>query len=263
MTTSRNSAPRKRRETAGSHLFRQQAYYRSKTRAVWLAAGAAAIMAVILPFWITPSIPIGMTEDDYSFSVWVALVLTMGSTVMALLAFLAREPIAGEEGLAEAWHSLMGKPMMVRNRRQFHNRLLRECKLAQRDRRRALSLLLVRVDSRGDCSTEGGPEPLAHIADALVATMRHSDVVGIAEDDEIGVLAIGADAKGREVVRERFEQTLATACADWVRAAGASGDAPAVSLGTITFDPDSDPDALLESARQALTPIGSHVTQAA
>lgn len=262
MTEQRNPAPPKQRETAGSRLFKQQAYYRSKTRAVWLAAGAALVMTLILPFWITPSVPIGMTRDDYTFSVWVALVLAMGSTVMALLAFLAREPVAGEEGLSEAWHSLMGKPKIVRNRRQFHNRLLRECKLAQRDRRRALSLLLVRVHSKDDCSTEGGPDPLAHIADTLVATMRHSDVVGIAEDDQIGVLAIGADITGREVVRDRFEQTLATACA---RLAGipVSDTSPLVSLGAATYDPDADPDSLIESARQALTPVSSHMTQAA
>lgn len=253
---------REGRETAGMRLSKVQATYRSKVRAGWLAAGAAAVMAVALALWVIPWVPIGMTQDDFSPAVRVALALATGSALMGFLAFLTREPASTEGDVAEVWRSLLGKGVRLRNRRQFGYRLARECVSAQRDRRLSLSLILMRVSPGDDDNDLGRRDALDHIVHALALTVRSSDVIGIAGIDEIGVLAISADAEVREVIRARFERALIAALVEW-RGAKASRKAPMVSLGASTLGLEDDPDTLVAAARQALRPINLDAARAA
>jgi hypothetical protein len=108
MATLPNAAAPTGSETAGARISKLQASYRSRGRAVWLGGSAAAVMAVALAIWMIPWVPVGMTQDDYSFAVWVGLVLAMGTAVMSLLAYFARGPATGEGETAEVWRGLMG-----------------------------------------------------------------------------------------------------------------------------------------------------------
>jgi len=243
------------RETALSRLSRLQASYRSRVRAVWLAIGATAVMTVLLALWMIPWVPVGMARDDYSFEVWVALVLAMGSAVMALLAFLAREPASGEREAVDIWHRLMGGAIRLRGRHQFRNRLARECERARRDRRTSLSLILVSVGQEGDHPDPGSPDAIEHVVNALATTVRSSDVMGIVEAAEIGVLVIGAGARVREVICRRLERALTAALRGWTEA-GLSSGTPRASLGASTFGADGvEPGHLLAAARASLAPV--------
>lgn len=213
-------------------------------------------MTVVLVVWMIPWVPAGMTADDYSPAVRVALALATGSTALSLLALFARQPIDGEGEVAQVWHSLLGSRKTLRNRTQFHKRLARECERAQRDQRRWLSLLVVRVQGNGDCGIRGSADAFELIAGSMVPLVRSSDVIGMAGDSELGVLAIGADAKAREIICLRFEPALASALREWWAEAGVSGREALVSLGASTFGADGiEPGHLLAAARDSLTPV--------
>lgn len=223
---------------------------------MWLAVGSTAVMTVVLAVWMIPWVPVGMTPEDYNPAVRVALALAIGSTVLSLLALFARQPIDGEGEIAQVWHSLLGSRTTLRNRTQFHKRLARECERAQRDQRRRLSLLLVRVQENGDRGTRGRADAFEHVAGSMVPVVRSSDIIGMAGDSELGVLAIGADAKAREIISLRFEPALASALRGWWVEAGVSGREALVSLGASTFGADGiEPGRLLAAARDSLTPV--------
>jgi GGDEF domain-containing protein len=254
-----------RSEGCGTALVRfssAQASRRSKTRAGSIAAGAAAVMAVVLALWMIPWVPIGMRQDDYSPAVWVALVLAMGTAIMGLLGVLTREPASGESDVAELWQNLMGRRWRVRNPRQFHNRLTRECARVQCDQRLSLSLIVVRVSQGDDPDGQGGPGVLEAVEQILAGNVRSSDVTGVLGDDEIGVLAIGVPAEEREVMIRRLRRALERALAGSTGTEH-SNQKPVVSLGASTLGLGDDPDSLLAAARRALRPVGTHAAQAA
>lgn len=251
-----------RRETTGTRLFKIQASYRSKSRAAWLGAGAAAVLAVVFALWVIPWVPIGMKQDDLTPKVWVALMLAAGSALTGLLAFFTREPASTEGDVAQVFRGLLGHGKRLKNPRQFRHRVASECESVQRDRRLSLSLILVRVSPGDDPDDPGGRDALEHIVQALTLTVRSSDVIGMAGDDEIGVLAIGAGTEARQVICARFERALTEALAEWSRAK-MSRKTPEVALGSSAPGPDDDPEALVAAARQVLRPIRLEVARAA
>jgi hypothetical protein len=240
-----------RRERGPARVAGVRAYHQGKALAGLFAMGAAAL-AVVLAIWAMPWVPVGMTWDDYSAHVLVALVLAMGSILMALIAAFTRGPASGHVQLAEIWHSLLGKRVRLRDRQQFCNRLARECQRAQRERRSSLSLILVRVSEGED---RDGEQALEHVAHALMAAMRSSDVVGMAGDNEIGILAIGADAKAREVISVRLKRALAAALVEFSDDRVAT-NVPEALLGASSWGPDgAEPDSLLMAARASFAPV--------
>ena len=108
-----------------------QASHQGRALASLFAAGAAAL-TVLLAIWAMPWVPVGMTRDDYSAHVVVALVLAMGIALMGLIAAFAYRLPGGQVELAEILHSLLGRRARLRNLQQFCNRLARECQRAQR-----------------------------------------------------------------------------------------------------------------------------------
>ena len=228
-----------------------QASHQGRALASLFAAGAAAL-TVVLAIWAMPWVSVGMTRDDYSAHVVVALVLAMGITLMGLIAAFAYRLPGGQVELAEILHSLLGRRARLRNQQQFCNRLARECQRAQRERRSSFSLVLVRVSKDED---REGKQILEHVAHALMATVRSSDVIGIAGDNEIGILAIGADARVQEVIRARLKRALAAALVEFGEG-GAATNVPDALLGVSTWGPDgAEPDHLLLAARTSFAPV--------
>lgn len=262
MSTSPGRAPSAGPEMARARFSALLASQRTKIRGAWLAAAATVALTAVLALWIIPPVPIGMTQNDYSLAVGIAFLLALASALMGFVAVFARESATGETDLAGIWRSLFAGARRTRNRHQFYNRLARECARALRDRRSALSLVLVHVGPAEQRSGPVSPEALDHVATALAASVRSSDVMGIAGDAEIGVLAIDAGPEAREGICRRFERRLTTAFVGWTRAE-LPGGAPVVSLGASTMGPDDDPETLLAAARHALRPIGSRPAQAA
>ena len=251
MVTSPKVRSTERHETGPARVAGVRACRQGRALAGLFATGAAAL-TVVLAIWAMPWVPIGMTRDDYSAHVVVALVLAMGSTLMALIAAFVGRPAGGQVELVEILHSLLGRRARLRNQQQFCNRLARECRHAQRERRSSLSLILVRVSKDED---RDGKQILEHVAHALMAAVRSSDVIGIAGDNEIGILAIGADAKAREIISARLRRALAAALVEFGEDTVAT-NVPEALLGVSTLGPDgTEPGHLLAAARTSFTPV--------
>ena len=244
-----------RREPARARFSRVQASHWGKALVGLLAMGAATVLTVALAIWVIPWVPIGMTQDDYSPAVLVAVVLAMISTLMSFIAALARGSASGSLELAELLQSLLGMHMRLRNRQQFHNRLARECRRAQRERRSWLSLILVQVPEGKDRDGSSSAHALEHVGHTLTATVRAGDIVRVAGDNEIGVLAIGADVKARDVISARLRRALAAVSGDSTKEGGSSATRQAL-LGASTFGPDgTEPEILLMAARSSFAPV--------
>jgi hypothetical protein len=88
-----------------------------------------------------------------------------------------------------------------------------------------------------------------------MATVRSSDVIGIAGDNEIGILAIGADAKAREIISARLRRALAAALVEFGEDRVAT-NVPEALLGVSTLGPDGiEPGHLLAAARASFAPV--------
>jgi GGDEF domain-containing protein len=260
MLTSQTSARAEGPEALQARFSTLLALQRGRMRAAWAAAGAAAALAVLFVLWIIPWPSFGMTADDYSPAVAVALLLALGIAVMTVVAALLRDLAVGGTDVADIFRMLLGRTMRLRNRHQFANRLARECARATRDRRLGLSLVLVHA-GQGEGDAAGSPHTLDRVANALAATVRASDVVGIVGDTEIGVLAIGAGDDARELIRDRFERTLASAIPT-SEGPEPSDCASSVWLGASTFGLEDDPDSLLAAARRDLRQMRRGTVQA-
>jgi hypothetical protein len=261
MLTPQTSARSEEPGVAQERFSTLLALQRGRMRAAWAAAGAAAVLAVLLVLWIIPWPYFGMTADDYSPAVAVAILLALGIAVMTVVAAFLRDLAVGDTDVAEFFRLLFGKTSRLRTRRQFSNRLARECARVARDRRLGLSLILVHVGpDEGDAT--GNADKLDRVANALATTVRASDVMGVVGDTEIGVLAIGAGDDVRGLIRERFERRLASALST-SEDAEACGCSPSVWLGASTFGLEDDPDSLLAAARQDLRQIRRETALAA
>jgi GGDEF domain-containing protein len=217
-------------------------------------------LTVALAIWAMPWVSVGMTRHDYSPRVVAALLLAMGSTLMWLAAAFTWGLAGADRQLVEILHSLLGRRARLRNRHQFYNRLARECRRARRERRSSLSLVLVRLSTGEDCE---GKRALEHVAHALMAAVRSSDVVGIAGDSEIGILAIGAGGKALEIIGARLRRALAAALAELSEDAAAPS-VPEASLGVSTLGPDAtEPVHLLVAARASFAPVAPRLRKAA
>lgn len=262
MPTFSNPASPEGRESTGARLSRLQATYRSRFRAGLLAAAAAAVLAMLLALWMVPWVPIGMTLDDYEPAVWMGFVLATGCALMGLLAFFTREPASTESDISDLWRWLMGRGVRLRNRTQFTHALAREYRRAQRDRRSPLSLILIRVASSDGRGGPGSSDLIEHVAQTIAKHIRLADVLGLVGDEELGVLALGADAEAQQAVKARTERAVAAAMVEW-NGAKTPGKASAVSIGASTLGPDDDADSLIAAAQQALEPLATHAARAA
>jgi len=233
---------------------------RIKSGAALLATGIAIVLTLVLAVWAMPWLPIGMTWDDYTPAVRVSALLAAASALTGLVGAYLGGVTGREGGLVETLQNLLGNRARLRNRQQFRNRLERECARARRDRRSFLSLILVRVQQGDDPCDASVLEGVGQI---VAATMRSSDVPGIAGDDEVGVIAIGADSAAREAIVGRLRRALASYSAELAMSSD-SGQEGAVALSAITLDHASlDPDLLLAEARSSLSPIVAGSTRAA
>jgi len=248
-------APPKPRATDPTLLFEVLLSERVKAGAALLATGIAIVLTAALAIWAMPWLPIGMTWDDYTPAVRVSALLAAGGTLAGLAGAYLGGVTGREGGLLETLQSILERRLRVRNRQQFRNRLARECRRARRDRRCSLSLVLVRVSQNDEGDGPSADSVLEDIAQVVAATVRSSDVPGIAGDGEVGVLAIGADCAAREAIVARLKRALASYSAELAMSSG-SGEKGVVSLGAVTPDhPGLDPDLLLAEARAVLSPV--------
>jgi GGDEF domain-containing protein len=236
---------------------------RVKAGAALLATGIAIVLTAVLAIWAMPWLPIGMSWDDYTSAVRVSVVLAIGGALMGLVGAYLGGVTGREGGLIETLQSILERRVRVRNRQQFRNRLVRECRRARRDRRCSLSLVLVRVLQNDDVDGPGATSVLEDVAQVVAATVRSSDVPGIAGDGEIGVIAIDANSAAREAIVARLRRALVSYSAELAMSSG-SGQKGAVSLSAITPEHAGlDPDLLLAEARASLLPVAAGRTKAA
>jgi hypothetical protein len=231
---------------------------RPKIRVGQVAAALAAALAIALALWVTPGVPIGLEPGDYTPAVRTAILLAAGSALMGFVAFFARDRAPGERDVVEFLQDLAGRRRPLRSRGQFAHRLSRECARARRDRRAALSLILIQVapEPARDGASGKDDEALDFLAEALANSIRTSDVVGFAGDREIGMLAVGTGARARESVTSRLEQAVVEGLHEWTKASH-SQPVPAVMIGATTLTLDETPEVMLANAREALRPVAA------
>jgi hypothetical protein len=227
-----------------------------------LAPGTAVVLAIVLALWIVPWVPFGVTQEHLRLAETVAFVLVGGGALLGLLASITRDLAGVDKDVAEFWRGLLGGVERLRNGAQFRYRLGRECARCGRDRRTTSSLVLVRLTASGEGNVADGRDALEHLADALVAGLRSSDVVGLVSERELGVLAIGAKPSARRTMVARLRRTVAAAFLEWVETDSRS-EAVSLSLGAYTLDPADDVDSSVAAARQTLRPVVTQDARAA
>ena len=243
-------------ETVRAQFARTRRMRAVKSQAARVIAGLTVILAIALAFLISP---IG---GDGSLAATVAVrALAIGCAAAALLTVFMIEPAPGTE-LADVWRSLLGRSLVIRNRHQFRARLLRECKQAGGNKRAPLSLVLIRVSGRWKGTRHFDPRAAQQVAHVIVASTRFTDVIGVVEDDEIGVIASDAGARGRDVIVSRLRQQLAAALPG-MTASGALDASWTVSIGASTFSAEDSLESLISNARYSLAPVEALVADAA
>lgn len=234
---------------------------RTKLRGRWragvISSAAALACATLLALWLTPWVPVGVHAEELSSSVWVAIVLAAGTALFGSLTVLSRNRLSGERDVVELLRAIIGLSQRRRivSPRQFQHALRKQCARMADDRRGALSLILVRIGLLGP----GGSlhEAVDHTAEALAPFVRLGDRVGHVSEDEVGIVAVGADADACARIVTRLDRALEGARDAWARRTPRSGMLT-IEVGSTAFDEDDNAESLLMAARAALRPIKTH-----
>jgi GGDEF domain-containing protein len=207
---------------------------------------ALAFVLLAYAFWVIPWLPFGLTVEDYSAPVATSVGLGTLCALLAVAYTLVWAPQFKNESPREFVRALFGSRRLIRGPGQFMHRLDLECRRTRRDRRRAFTLVVVRLDH--------APVPDIDVSQLREATsilarsaVRSEDIVGDSGDDEVWLLALGAPQPAipsllgrlssafREMIPEREQDAF-----------------QGFGLGAASFGPDGEKaDVLLNSARRA------------
>lgn len=242
-------------KTTGERYARAQETLRSRWRAGVLGASGTATCATLLAVWLTPWIPVGLGHGDLTYNVWVAIVLAAGTALFGSVTVLTRQRLSGEGDVVALLRNMIGldRHRRICTARQFRHALKKAWLRAAEDRRSGLSVILVRVGYEDATSNDIRPA-LDHAGEAVVPFVRLADSVGLVSTDEVGVVAVGADAVARRRITSRLERALGVACDAWEQQTARSGKL-LVEVGGSSLEDGDGPDALLDAARANLRQI--------
>ncbi|MEX0785342.1 MAG: diguanylate cyclase [Dehalococcoidia bacterium] len=235
-------------------MLKMQTKLRGRWRAGLISSIATLTCATLLALWLTPAAPMGVESGELSYSVWVAIVLAAGTALFGSLTVLARNRLSGERDVVELLRAIIGlsQRRRIATPSQFRHALEKQCWRMSEDRRAALSVIVVRVGLMGP----GGNlhDALDHAAEAVTPFVRLGDTVGQVNGDEVGIVAVGADATACRRIATRLERALDGAREAWGQRTPRAGMLTA-EIGSTSFDLGDDPGSLLDAARARLRPI--------
>jgi GGDEF domain-containing protein len=196
---------------------------------------------------VVPWLPLGLTFDDYTLPVLVSVVLGGLTGFFSVAYALVWAPQFKNESATEFVRALFGSRRLIRGRGQFMHRLELECRRARKDRRRAFTLVVVRLDHE---TTDVGLAQLREAATFVSrSAVRSEDIVGDSGDDEVWLLALGAPQPAIPSLATRLSKALRE-----ISVASNGRKFRGYAIGAAVFGTDGEqPAVLLESAQQAIT----------
>ena len=212
-----------------------------------LAFSSVSLMWLLLVAWAIPGGPIVDIVPDYSAAAVLGLLFALGAFGGTLgFMFLWRPTFKGES-VHDFVHVLLGGGLLLRRRTQFKARLAAECRRAKADDASVFSLIVLKLSEAALANGQAANRRFGGKLAALWArsVARADDIVGDAAEDEIWILARGADEQGREIIVSRLAGQLSS-----------SDVLPPLEgalMGTVTFgDSGRDAETLLKAASDRL-----------
>jgi GGDEF domain-containing protein len=184
--------------------------------------------------WALPLGPFGMTLQSYDAAVAVGFVLGLTVINTSFGFWIVWRPMFRDESPLEFWRVLFGAQLLIRQPRQFQQRLELECRRARKSGE-PFSLIVLHLAEPEVVSPRrrrrnGGWNVAALFVRGIART---EDIVADAGPDEVWLLALGADDEGRRTIVHR----IARARDDQ---SGTTRALRSASIGSATFGPACD-----------------------
>lgn len=215
-----------------------------------LAFSGVCVMWLLLVVWAIPGGPIVDMVPDYSAAAVLGLLLALGAVGGTVgFMFLWRPAFKGES-FHDFVHVLLGSGLLLRRRAQFKARLAAECRRAKAEDASVFSLIVLKLSEAALANGQTANRRFGRKLPALWARSiaRVDDIVGDAADDEIWILARGANEQGREIIVARLAGQLASS--------DVLPSFEGAMMGTVTFgESGRDAETLLKVASQRLASL--------
>ena len=219
---------------------------RSRLMAVAFWAAMAYFLYWAIPwFRAIPWLPGGLSEEDYTENVTIALFLAGVSAVLGVGTLILREHLRRTREALLAWTAVYDEMTGLYNRQYFLDRLSLECERARRQGT-TFSLILMRFECSAGHGRAPGARALRRLGAVLTRTVRSNDLVALLGGNELAVVAMGVPRKEVPQVADRLKDALGGSLVD-------CGDRLDLRLGAATYGARCrDPGALLRLARRSL-----------
>jgi GGDEF domain-containing protein len=251
--------------TAGSDGYGRvhKSYFRA---ARWSRVASVLfwVFFVAFLFWALPVFPWGMTRDDYSPKVLLALFLLGCCPAVAAVGLLAGSIAAQRREVLVAWASIYDEATGLRNREFFLERLELQCQLGRDLTEYRIGVILLTVEERALDGQKPQPtddETFRRIGMHLVDQMRPSDLVAAISSTEMAVLVSAGSTSSLGAIVSRVWRSVETRAPEL---AGPTASRLLIRMGNASLDSvEPKPELLLEAARNTLKPVYSGKTEAA
>jgi len=227
--------------------FRVSRWSRLARMAFWICFG-------VFILWALPVFPWGMKPADYSPRVVLALFLLGVCPAIGAIYLLAVGSAARHREALAAWSTIYDEATGLRNREFFMERLELQCHLGKDLAEYRVGVILVTVEEQ----TEGGhklhatdDEVFRRFGTHLLHQMRPSDLVAAVSGSEMAILAAAGSTYALSGIVSRLRRSLEARAQ---ALGGASASRLLIRMGYASLaSSDSEPEALLEAARNDLT----------
>jgi diguanylate cyclase (GGDEF)-like protein len=215
-----------------------------------LATVAFWVIFATFIFWAVPVFPWGMSGEDYSTEVLLAIFLLGCCPGVTAIALLARSIAAQRREALVAWSSIYDRATGLRNREFFLERLQLQCDLAREREEYRVGLIVLGIDevpSAGQRPQPPNDDVFRRIGAHIARQLRPSDLLAAMSNTEMAVLVSDSSEAALSAVASRIGHSLE------VRIGGLAGEVASrliIRMGCASLDGgDIRPEALLESAR--------------
>ena len=212
--------------------------------AFWVATAYFLFWAIPW-FRAVPWLPGGLSTEDYTEQVSLALVLGGLCVILGVGTLIFREHLRRTREALLAWTAVYDETTGLYNRRYFFDRLSLECERARRQGT-TFSLILMRFEHSPGHGRGPSAGALRRLGAVLTRTARSNDLVALLGGNELAVAAMGVPRKVAPQVVDRLKNALEGALVD-------TGDRLSLRLGVASYGTRCrDPGMLLRSARRSL-----------
>jgi diguanylate cyclase (GGDEF)-like protein len=227
--------------------------YSRAARRSRLAVVAFSLMVFLFLLWALPWVPLGMSADDYSLEVLLALILLGCSPAVTAVTLLTRGMAAQRREALIAWASIYDRATGLRNRDYFLERLALQCQLGREVAEYRVGVIIVAIEELqedGKGSRPADDRLYRLIGMSMAGQMRPTDLIAPIGNTEMGVLVSAASPASVQLVAERVRRSLDQ---NLEEIAGQSASNLSIRMGVATLNhAQSEPEALLAAARSSM-----------